>query len=149
MAIVVPKLRLAVLCAHIEFDGNGIPFQLQELLHTVQPEAGKAFPFEPPPMYLYAQVEDALGSFRFRVVTRDEDGIEGNRTPQMDVTFDGVLNRLIPTELTFELNGFRFPRPGIYSFHLICNHASLSDPREAETEPFPAPRIRVLARDLI
>jgi hypothetical protein len=99
-------------------------------------------------MFLYTQLEDAVGTFRFRVVTRDETGIESNRPPYVEVTFDGTSNRVIPAELTFELSGFRFPKPGIYYFHVICNHASLSDPKETEAQPFPAPRLHVLPRDL-
>lgn len=147
MASVVPKLRAAVLCQHIEFDGNGLPFSLEEPLHTVQLPPEATFPFQPAPMYLYTQLEDANGTFWFRVLTRDETGYEGNRTPQAEVTFDRVSNPVVPTELTFELTGFRFPRPGIYWFHLVCNHASLSDSRETEPQPFPAPRLHVLMRD--
>ncbi len=147
MANVTPKLRLAVLCSHIVFDANGLPFSLQEPFHTVQPGPGKTFPFEPVPMFLYTQLEDAVGTFRFRVVTRDETGIEVRRTPYMEVTFDGTSNRVIPAELTFELRGFRFPKPGIYYFHVICNHASLSDVKETESHPFPAPRLHVLSGD--
>ena len=139
--IVVPKLRLAVLCQHVEFDSEQRPFSLQEPLHTVLPEAGKSFPFEPAPMFLYAQLEDAVGTFPFRVVTRDEEGVEGNKTNTATRVFDGTSNRLIPIESVFELKGFRFPKPGIYMFHLICNQASLSDPRNAEPHPFPAPRL--------
>lgn len=148
MAGVMPRLRLAVLCQHVEFDADKLPFSLQEPLHTVQLPAGAQFPFQPAPMYLYAQLEDAIGTFWFRVLTRDESGIEGNKTPQVEHTFDRASNPVIPVELTFELNGFRFPKPGIYWFHLMCNHASLSDPRESEPCPFPAPRLHVLARDM-
>ena len=81
-------------------------------------------------------------------MTRDETGIEVNKTPAAEVTFDGTSNRVIPAELAFELSGFRFPKPGIYYFHLICNHASLSDAKETEAHPFPAPRLHVLSRDL-
>ena len=149
MASVMPKLRTAILCSHVDFDANGLPFSLHEPLHTVQASAGKAFPFQPAPMFLYTQLEDAVGTFRFRVITRDEGGIESNKTPQTEVTFDGTSHRAIPAELTFELSGFRFPKPGIYYFHVICNHASLSDPKGTEPHPFPAPRLHVLSRDLL
>jgi hypothetical protein len=117
MANVAPKLWLAVLCQHVEFDANGLPFSLQEPLHTAVLPDGADFPFVPATMALYAQLQDALGVFHFRVELRNESGfVVCDTRPPVTIRFEGTTYRADPTEVVFNLKDFRFPAPGRVSF---------------------------------
>lgn len=144
MATVKPRLLVAFLCSDVIFDGNGLPFSLNEPIHTLQIPAGTNAPFRPPPMSLYAQLEDAVGTFSFAVEVRDELGFVVNPNPlRRMIAFVGTGHTLVPLEQVFDLD-VSFPGPGVYFMHLLCNHQSLSETVKPGEVPFPAPRIHVI-----
>jgi hypothetical protein len=144
MASVKPKLRLAVLCAHVEFDANQLPFSLQEPIHTLQIPPGTVGGYRPPPLALYTQIEDAVGTFSFSVEVRNEHGFIVNpQPPRITITFPGTLHRAAPLEQVFTLD-ITFPGPGVYFVHLVCNHRSLHDPIAPDEHPFPPARVNVI-----
>jgi hypothetical protein len=144
MATVKPKLRFALLCSHVDFDANGLPFALNEPIHTLQIPPGSTGGYHPPPLALYCQLEDALGTFRFSVQVRDENGFVVNpNEPPVTLSFSPTANRLVPLEQVFEVD-ITFPLPGVYFVHLICNHRSLNEPIPPDECAFPPARVNVL-----
>src|SRR5262245_16400336 len=103
---VAPFLRLAILCHQLR-GGQDEPFSLIEPLHTVQLPTDR-FGHPLSELFLYTQIEDAVGMFEFSVRVVDE---MGTTIPQPHIqtvtrTFDGGSdNRIIPFELPFRLVG--------------------------------------------
>jgi hypothetical protein len=144
MATVKPKLRLALLCSHVDFDADGLPFALNEPIHTLQIPPGTAGRFRPPPLALYTQLEDAVGTFPFSLEVRDERGFVVNpNAPRVSITFPGTEYRSVPLEQVFTLD-IAFPGPGAYGVHLVCNHRSMHDPLTPDDRPFPPARVNVI-----
>ncbi|MBA4062114.1 MAG: hypothetical protein C0501_00080 [Isosphaera sp.] len=141
---VKPRLRLALLCSHVTFDGNGLPFALNEPIHTLRIPAGTVGGYRPPPLALYTQIEDAVGTFPFSVEVRDErEYVVNPSPPRVPVTFPGTEHRAVPLEQVFAVD-VTFPGPGVYLVHLVCNHRSLHELVAADDRPFPAARVNVL-----
>ena len=145
MASVKPRLRLAFLCSYADFDANGLPFRLNEPIHTLQFVPGIDGRFRPKSMALYTQLEDAVGTFPFSVEVRDEHNFVVNpNPPRVGITFPGMAYRVTPLEQVFALD-VTFPTPGVYFVHLVCNHLSLHEPPAPGECPFPAVRVNVLS----
>lgn len=140
----VPTLRLAVLCSHVDFDANGLPFSLNEPIHTIQIPSGTTGAYRSL-LALYCQLEDAIGTFRFSVQVRDENGFVVNpNEPPVTLVFPGAMNRVIPLEQVFDVD-ISFPRPSVYFVHLMCNHRSLNESTAPDECAFPAARVNVLS----
>jgi hypothetical protein len=60
-----PRLRLALLCARIEPDADGLPFSLERPIHTLRFPLGQLKDYRPRELCLYTQLENATGSFHF------------------------------------------------------------------------------------
>jgi hypothetical protein len=69
-------------------------------------------------VFVYAKIGDAQGEYRLRLeLVRLEDmAIIGQG--QLSATF---ANRMVPSELVFQLGGLAFERPGGYEFRLYAN----------------------------
>ena len=138
-----PFLRAAVLCQDVEFDGNGIPFKLVEPLHTIRlPRDRFGRPLTE--MFLYAQLEDANGTFLFSLRVEDENGsvVPQPNLRSVEHTFAGAADeRFIPYELSIRLFGVVLPAPGVYYFQLRCDTISLHQREGAARAPF----LRVLS----
>lgn len=141
---VVPTLRLAVLCAHVELDGDGLVFSLNEPIHTLQLPSGATTQYLPPTMMLYAQLADGVGTFHIRAELRNELGIVQYQSPPVEVVFAGTEYRVVPVEIVIHLDGLVFSGPGLYELHVLCNHQSFSDLRTPIPVPFPPLRVSVL-----
>lgn len=141
-ARVTPLLRLAVLCQRVEFDEIGRPFGLVEPLHTISvPLDGFNKPLGE--IFLYTQVEDAVGSFDISVRVEDEnrDHVRQPHLASVSHTFaGGAVDRIIPHELILDLNGVVLPQPGLYYFIVRCDTTSLHQ-RDGAAR---APVLRVL-----
>lgn len=99
MATAKPRLRLALLCSHVDFDRDGLPFALNEPIHTLQIPAGTVGRLRPPPLALHTQLEDAVGTFPFSLDVRDErDVIVNPNSPRVSITFPGTEYRAVPLE---------------------------------------------------
>lgn len=145
MASVKPRLRLALLCSHVDFDANGLPFSLHEPIHTLQIPPGTTGRYHPPPLALYCQLEDAVGTFPFSVEVRDEQGFAINpNAPRVVVAFPGTAYRAVPLEQVLEVD-ITFPGPGVFFVHLVCNHRSMHEPASPDDRPFPPARVNVLS----
>lgn len=138
-----PALNLAVLCSHVEFDGNRRPFSLIEPQYAlgIVPDERGMLPV--PEVALYVQLDDdqALGTFWFLVEVRTASGfvIPNGRTARAEITFTGNPDPLLAYEHVFDLRGLVFPEPGRYHFHVMCNHMSLN-----EHASIPPSRLRVM-----
>ena len=144
MASVKPRLRLALLCSHVDFDANGLPFSLHEPIHTLQIPPGTTGRYRPPPLALYTQIEDAVGTFSFSVEVWDEQGFVINpNPPRLTGVFPGTAYRALPFEQVYEVD-VEFPGPGVYFVHLMCNHRSLHERTSPNDGAFPPPRVNVL-----
>ncbi len=144
MATVKPRLRLALLCSHVDFDARGLPFSLHEPIHTLQIPPGTVGAYRPPPLALYTQIEDAVGAFPFSVELRDERGFVVNpNAPRVSLAFPGTEYQAVPLEQVFARD-VAFPGPGVYFVHLVCNHRSMHEPLSADERSFPPARVNVL-----
>ena len=140
---VMPFLRLAVLCHNIERDELQRPVALIDPLHTIT-LSPVVFGQQLTAMYLYAQMEDAVGTFEFSVRIEDE-----NREPIAQPTLAGIEHtfegggpeRIIPFEMTLRLSGLVLPSPGVYYFIIRADTTSLHQ-RESAAR---APLLRVLS----
>ena len=74
MATVRPRLRLAVLCAYITPDADGLPFGLNCPIHTVRIPFGSAEAQRPRKFALYTQLQNATKDYEFAVEVRNEHG---------------------------------------------------------------------------
>lgn len=143
---VVPVLRLAVLCSHVEFDRDGAVFSLNEPVHTLRFPSGSSGRLSPPTMVLYLQLADGHGTFYIRAEVRNEAGTVQYRSPRpFEVHFDGTQYRTEPAEVVLDLERLEFPGPGLYEFHVLCNHMSFSDMTTPTPVPFPPLWVRVVA----
>lgn len=144
MAALGPRLRLALLCARIQPDTDGLPFALERPVHTLRFPLGKSTDYRPNELRLYTQLERASGSFHFWVALQRETGETINPGAPLEwVTFPESDTPAIPFEREFKVD-ITFPRPGVYFIHLMCGgrslHASLSD----DDVPFPPARVVLL-----
>jgi hypothetical protein len=142
-----PTLDLAVLCDSIDYDSEHRPFSLNAPLHTVLIEPDEQGKLSAPELMLYVQMTDdeAQGTFRFRVQVRSGTNIVLNDFPAsgLEVSFQSHLYPVAPFEHVFVLRGLVFPMPGVYHFHVMSGHASLSD-RENSARPA---KLRVIAAE--
>ena len=96
-ARVVPTLRLAVLCEEVVYDRDGNPFGLNVPVHTVALPDGSAGPYRPPPLALYLQLSDGVGTFYVTTEVRSEGGNVVYRSkPPVEVVFAGTTHRAVP-----------------------------------------------------
>jgi hypothetical protein len=140
---VPPFLRLAVLCQRVVRDSDQRSLGLMDPLHTISLTTER---FGQPltEMFLYAQLEDAVGSFEFSLRIEDE---HRELVPQPNLQsvehafLGGEIDRIIPFELTLRLYGLVFPSPGLYYFILRADTQSLHQ-RDFSAR---APLLRVLS----
>jgi hypothetical protein len=144
MANVRPRLRLAVLCAYVTPDADGLPFAINYPTHTIRipfvgDDAKKARKFA-----LYTQLQNAVGDLEFTVEVRNEYGeLINPNEPRRRVAFPGTEHRVIPLEQVFELEVV-FPEPGVYFFGVLCEGRSMHVPESPDERPFPPSQVNVL-----
>lgn len=146
--VVLPVLRLAVLCQSIEADRKDRPFALEVPIHTLRWPKGHQGGYRPPTLELYVQVQDAVGAFNVRGVLRAfGSDTELYRSPPVQVVFSGTEHRVVPLEFGLRLNGLSFPRPDAYELHLFFNQVSIHEAGGRIPIPFPPVRVTVLPAD--
>jgi hypothetical protein len=133
----IPVLRLAVLCEDVEEDGNGRPYRLTVPVHTIRFPPDIVGRYRPPTLYVYVQLQGAVGTFYIRAVLREEgETIELYHTDPTEVPFGNQDYRVAPLELTLELDELIIPRPGAYELIVYANYVSLHMPSERVPIPF-------------
>jgi hypothetical protein len=144
---VVPFLRLAVLSRRIEVHDASQSIELIDPIHTISlPAASFGQPLAA--MFLYLQLEDAVGAFDFSVRVEDENG---RLVPQPNLVsrehrFEGAgLDRIIPFEMVLEFGGLVLPAPGVYHFIVRADTQSLHQGDSAARSPL----LRVLPLDTV
>jgi hypothetical protein len=140
---VPPFLRHALLCRKIERDARNRPVGLVDPLHTISILQGQ---FGQPltAVFLYAQLEDGVGSFDLSVRVEDENGIAVAQPNlrSVEYDFDGDSEaRIIPLELSFGLSGLVIPTPGLFHFIVRADTQSLHQREFAARSPL----LRVLS----
>ena len=144
MATGKPKLRLAVLCAHITPDADGLPFALNCPLHTIRLPTDPAERNRPREFALYVQLQGAWKTTcAFRLQIRDERGEVVYRSAEDSVSFPDFEYRVVPLEREFRLS-FAFPEPGVYFVHVLCEGRSMHDPESPDDRAFPPSQLNVL-----
>lgn len=130
-----PTLDLLILCSHVVYDGNREPFSLNEPLHTVLAPADGSGKLPAPEFALYVQMtdEDAHGTFDFTVEVRTDTNvvIRHLKVEPLRVTFGSRYYPVRPFEHVFVIRDLVFDAAGVYHFHVMCGHASLSDRPDA------------------
>jgi hypothetical protein len=144
MATVRPRLRLAVLCAYITPDSDGLPFALNCPMHTIRIPFANTEAQQPRKFILYTQLQNASGDYEFTVEVRNEHGEVANpNEPRRRVTFPGTEHRVVPLEQVFELDVV-FRELGVYFFRVLCDGRSLHEPESSDDRPFPPSQLNVL-----
>lgn len=148
-ARVVPTLRLAVLCEDIEFDGSGRPALLAFPVHTLRFPPGVGTHYQPPAPKLYLQLQGGVGTFYVWAALREEgEVIELYRSPRpFELVFTTDAHRFLPREVVLDLDGVRFPRPGVYEVIVRANHVNLHEPNDQTPLAFPPIRVVALSAD--
>lgn len=120
-----------MLCSYVEYDADERPFSLNEPFHTVHIEPDANGQLAASELMLYVQMtdEDASGTFDFAIEVRTDTNvvIRNGRTNAERITFYSRYHPARAFEHVFLLRGLVFPAPGVYHFHVMCGHASLSD----------------------
>lgn len=126
-----PVLDLAVLCSYVTLDGESQPFGLNEPLHTVLAPADGEGQLPAPEFALYVQMtdEDAQSTYDFSVEVRTDTNIvlRHVRVDPLRVTFVNRYYPVRPFEHVFHIRDLVFDAPGLYHFHVMCGHASMSE----------------------
>jgi len=139
---VLPFLRTVLLCHRIETDEFERPDRLVHPIHTIDiPQSLFGQPLSE--VHLYAQLEDAVGTFEFSVRVEDEnrDHVPQPNLSAVEHTFKGDgLDRIIPWEVSLRLDGLVFPAPGVYHLIVRADTQSLHQRDMAAR----APMLRVL-----
>lgn len=124
---VSPFLRLALLCQRVEARA-GQPFTLIGPLHTITlPDSLLGEPLDE--MFLYTQLEDAVGAFELSVRVEDENQqlVPQSSLQPVTHTFDrSTQTPTIPYAVVLRLNRLVFPTPGVYHFVVRCDGDSRS-----------------------
>jgi hypothetical protein len=128
----------------VEVDGSGRPAFLRFPVHTLRFPPGVTRNYRPPTLELYLQLQGGLGTFRLRVKVRRVGGhqeIAASPPFQLILATPGDVD---PIEARIRLNGLVFPNDDVYEFLVYANEVNLSEPREGEPPPCPAPVVAVL-----
>ena len=122
---ILPVVKLFVVCEEVSFDTESAGYVLRIPLHNVALPGDTTFPFEWDRLDCYAQLSDAVGTFRFAVEVLPEaaDTVLYRSSP-VELMFP-VRGRIMVFEQHFRLTDVRFPRPEVYRVRLVCNHAPL------------------------
>lgn len=123
---VVPTARLFFPCEEATRNTATGAWILTRPMHTAHPEPRGQFPFEVDELWVYAQLTDGVGKFNLTVQVLDY--VTGTIL---------VASRPEPREYTggeqwrvhdevFLLTKLTIPRPGVYEFRLLANHAPVS-----------------------
>jgi hypothetical protein len=144
MATTRPRLRLAVLCAYVTPDADGLPFALNCPLHTLRLPADSAERSRPRTFSLYTQLQDAWNTTcAFQLQVRNERDQIVYTGPEQSVAFSEFTYRVVPLEQEFKI-AFVFPEPGVYSVYVLCDGRSMHDSPSPDDRPFPPPQLNVL-----
>lgn len=123
----LPVVKLFFPCEEAVYDAAAYRYTIYGPLHTVALPSAAVFPFEWDELPCYAQLTDAVGTFRLSVELLAEDAdVVLRRSPPVEITFRPNA-RLTVHEVVFRLTDMRFPSPGAFRLRLVCNHLPLTD----------------------
>lgn len=126
-APVIPVVRLFFACERAVYRPKYRAYSLIAPLPALSLPPGTPFPYEAPDFACYAQLSDALGTFRFAVEVRYEDADRVLvRSGSCELTFS-PRGRISCQDVVFPFSGVRFPGAGLYRLQLMCNHVPLRD----------------------
>jgi hypothetical protein len=114
--VVLPKVRMFVPCLGISLDPSALR-TIYGPLHTIRMPPGIDKNYEVEELWFYVVLTDGVGTFRLSVEMRSVEDIVLAASQPRPVTLVGGL----------QLESAPFPRPGVYEFRLIANHAHLDD----------------------
>jgi hypothetical protein len=119
---IVPVARSMYLCDQI-IGYQDARTDLYGIFSGLEPAGG--FPYRHGPFYVYAQLVNGFGTvpFRFDIVFANSDELLFSTTSR-NLTFP---NRTTVVQLSFQVPGFRFHRPGRYLFELYCDNIWVCD----------------------
>ncbi len=123
--LVRPTVRLFFTCDSAVYDLADDRWELKNPWHTVWMRRGVRRKFGVKKLTLYVQVSGGLGDFDISVVLQYLTGkvVLGRSDPQR-ASF-APDERLVVTELTFDMTDVPFPRPDTYEFRLMAGGEQL------------------------
>jgi hypothetical protein len=124
---VPPVVKLFFPCEEAVFDQDAVAYRLLAPFHTIIMPPGVHEKYECERFDCYAQLSDALGTFRFavQILAGDVDVVVYESAP-LPMSFS-PRSRLGIFDVVFQLRRVRFRRPGFYRLRLLCNHMPLQD----------------------
>jgi hypothetical protein len=123
--VVLPKVRMFVPCLGISLDPSALR-TIYGPLHTIRMPPGIDKNYEVEELWFYVVLTDGVGTFRLSVEMRSVEDIVLAASQPRPVTLVGG-EQLNAKDLGLQLESAPFPRPGVYEFRLIANHAHLDD----------------------
>ena len=123
--VVLPKVRMFIPCVAIRLQ-PGKPVMIRDPLHTIRMSPGVTEKFVLDEIWFYAVLTDGLGRFRLSVELEDMEDIVLGRSEPHELVFSAG-DQLNVKELGIHMTSVPFPRPGLYEFRLIANHAHLEE----------------------
>ena len=124
---VLPVVKLFFVCEEAAFDPDAAAYRILAPTHALAMPPGVTEKFECERFDCFAQVSDALGTFRFtvQVLHGDVEAVVYESGP-LEHSFP-VRSRLGVTDLVFRMRRVRFRRPGLYRVRLMCHHVPLAE----------------------
>jgi hypothetical protein len=122
---VLPIVRLFFPCDDAVLDLQDMKWSLKHPWSTVAMPPGVRENFGQEFIWLYAQLVEGVGEFMLSVEMRDyETGQWLGRSRPEPWDFAGG-DQLAVHEVVFEMVNVPFPRPSLYVFQVMANHAEL------------------------
>jgi hypothetical protein len=123
----LPVVKLFFPCEEAEYDPDAAAYRLLAPLHAIAMPPGVDARYECERLDCYAQLSDAIGTFRLavEVLSGDADVVVYRSRP-VAITFTPAA-RIAVFDVAFRLARVRFRTPGLYRLRLVCNHAALPD----------------------
>jgi hypothetical protein len=121
--VVLPKVRMFVPCIAVRLQ-RGKAVTIRSPLHTIRMPSGVTDKYLLDEAWFYTVLTDGVGRFRLSVELRDMDDIILQKSEPQELVFSGG-DQLNVKEVGVCMTSVPFPRPGLYEFKLIANHAHL------------------------
>jgi hypothetical protein len=121
----LPVVKLFFACEEATFDHDAAAYRLVAPLHALVMPPGVTEKFECEGFDCYAQLSDAMGTFRFSVQVLPGDlDVVIYQSPSIQLTFT-PRSRIGAFDVVFRLRRVRFRQPDFYRVRLMCNHTPL------------------------
>ena|ERR1051325_1317850 len=123
--VVLPKVRMFIPCLGVDLDAAA-PVTIHSPLHTIRMAPGVSENYLLDELWFYVVLTDGVGTFRLSVELYGMDEVVLGKSKPTEVTLIGGA-QLTAREVRIQMTSAPIPRPGLYEFRLVANHAHLDE----------------------